>query len=457
MHPRFSVKSPIKIITAEHTGAVIVRALVFLSQLTMAPENLSIVTIITPLVKAALSLYQATYGSTVDTFVDIYLKNEASRSFLKVKSERRFWRILPWRVELLLVLIPTWLTCVYLILDRIFVETKIPITFKSTQHLNLIHIILFAFFVVALSSYFKCCWIIRRHPESISAINHCFKHMLEKLLPLVGDREQRILQRFPNSFYKYLTDVALFGFTFTIVFLSFPIPFVACFLELDPYRILMKKFILPHPFYYTFDEIIWPKIVSITLTGVLFFEVARVFTIFLFLLLLLGQQVFLCLFVLELVSTWYEKFTLIYYESARILLATVSPFFGIVQVVIFYAIALSCFTAWLVLVGNQELPAFCLFFVSMIFVACIVLVQLSLKWATNCALRSAHVVRMKLKNGDFGLSRNARYFNKKWKAQPTLYIKCGSQFHISNASAMAYMDVVICNVTNAVLLIRPQG
>lgn len=413
------------------------------------------VTVISPLAKAALRLYQLTYGSTVHTFVDIHLETQGSQVSLEVKTERRFWRILIWRMELLLILIPTWLSCVYLLFERTFVESQVPLTFKPGQHLNLVQVTLFAFILVSLSSYFKCCWIIHRYTEAIPGVNYCYKSMLETLSPFVGEREQQILRGFPNSFYKYVTDVTLLGITFTIVCFLIPVSILASLLELDPYRPLMTKYILPHPYYHTFDDIIWSKLVSIVLMSFLLCEVARIFLILLFIFLILVQKYFLCFLTLGLIKTDSANFDLTYYESALILLSILSPFFHIIEVVIFYTVVIDCFTAWVVVVGFHELHEFIVFFSALIFVACVVVVQMCLKWGTNCAIRSEYVIWKKLNGDDCWLSRSSKYIQKRWRAQPIFYIKCGNQFRISNESAMSYMNVVITNVCNAVLLIRP--
>lgn len=249
------------------------------SHLTPSP-----VTIITPLVRAALSLYQSTYGNGITTFVDVHLEKAKSRYFLKINSERRFRKLFMWRIELLLILIPTWSVCVYQLLC-ILLESRVPLIPKPTQQLNLIQVICLGFNLATSTTYLKIWWIIHRNPEIIPAINYCLNQKLENLLPFISEGELRILQGFSSSFHKHLTDITLLGLVFGVVFLAIPVPALASLEELDPYRPFMTRFILSHPYFHTIDEIIWSKIVSTGLMCLAYFNYFQIFTIVVFLLL----------------------------------------------------------------------------------------------------------------------------------------------------------------------------
>lgn len=410
-------------------------------------ENAAPLSIITPHLELLINLFRRTYLRVVPSFVNIRIEKVQAEKYLQLEVEHNFRKLIAWILHSCLISIPTLIAGTYLLLEYFF----FPPTQPESQ-LSLLHVITFIFVVVWLIFYWVTCRNAFSVPENVQGFNLLQGEMLRRILTQVSSELHKPLrENLAHSFCKKATDFLHCFHMHVLVLLFLPVACYLSFLELDVYWVLMNRLVLPHEQSILFAIV--SKLISFLGITTTLFEVVRELVLLSLVLTYAAQQFVFCCEALRVASRS-EIFALRYYESFRVLSARTYTLFEVIRNVLYFAIFLLTYAAWFAIKGHGILPSFLVFSASLVFTDSLVVSQFMLKWAIKVGLTCEHVIWERTKGRRKSTSK---YFLKRWNAQPVIYLRCGGRFRITNEAAMIYLDVVITNITNAVLLIQPPA
>lgn len=154
-----------------------------------------------------------------------------------------------------------------------------------------------------------------------------------------------------------------------------------------------------------------------------------------------------------------EDILLHHFESIRLAIIITKDFIGqqALHTIIFSQVLLTI-AAWLSINCYRMLHIYFVATMLAAFVGCLVTAIFLLTIMANARNISDKIIQKKraqFSNRSLGKSSQGKYFSLKWAAQEPLPLYCGTHFAIDKDAVMNFVNVLMDNITNVILLIIP--
>lgn len=262
--------------------------------------------------------------------------------------------------------------------------------------------------------------------------------------------------KFEASKYNDWLGILLFVVNLELIGVIVFVTPVLILMELDPFYHVFE-IVLASPYERNMTTILSILLLRFFLVTISILELARFCAAFLIAVIVLAFTFTKCLQQLVHTPQINERVLLNYYIHLRIVLK-IADFFlrHFVALLLIFAQVLITVSVWMVLKCRHVLP------IAIIFVAyfTIVVATIALLVLLPCAVKitesSQKFVMHKLSlHHTFNRHHRDYYYFVKWRSQRLLPIRCGEQFILSQDSELNYYQILMTNLTNAILLIKP--
>lgn len=247
-----------------------------------------------------------------------------------------------------------------------------------------------------------------------------------------------------------------------LVLLGIPVPLVFSVAGINAICqiILDMRFLVGDPYEMTVSRILVCESVSLLLFGVghyIFFKYVFVF-ISVPSLMTVAAKSALDMFVgHDALQVHSEDFLLRHFETTRLVIIIAKRFIGQQSL---YTIVISqiylTIAAWLCINCHKIIPWFVIATMAAGFVGCFGLAVFLLTMIAKLGTLSRRIIegkRTQFGSKIHGMQTRNKYLSLKWTAQQPLPLSCGPHFAIDQDAVMNYVNVLMDNISNAVLLI----
>lgn len=237
-------------------------------------------------------------------------------------------------------------------------------------------------------------------------------------------------------------------------FILFPLATVL--MDLDP-AYFMQEILLPSPYERRFKTIVLLFFIRWSLFSVVVLEFSRfLFNNFIFLIAPLFTLI-KCVNQLIHNAQISERSTLKLYMHLRIILKIGDRFIRqIVALLLTFGQVVITVSFWMVHKCSHILPISITIVACFSFVVFTLAVAIMLPSAVKITENSHKFVMRKMAiHHTFNRYNPKYYYCVKWKSKRLLAVRCGEQFVLNRNAELGYYEILITNMTNAILLINP--
>lgn len=247
----------------------------------------------------------------------------------------------------------------------------------------------------------------------------------------------------------FVTNLGILGIFFLL-------PLATVVMDLDPAYYIFELF-LPSRYERNLTTIILAVLLRWFLFMVVVLEFLRFGFMIVFFLVVLAFTAIKCVNQTVNCSHRSERVTLKLYMQLRIILKVGDHFIRhLIALLLIFAQVLITATAWMVLMCRHILP------IPIYLVACLALILATVAVLVlfPCAVKITETSRkfvlhkMALHHTFNRFHKNYYYFIK-WRSKRLLAIRCGEQFILKRTTELGYYQILMTNLTNAILLVRP--
>ncbi|CAL8111421.1 unnamed protein product [Orchesella dallaii] len=396
---------------------------------------------VTPLIHLSFEIYNATYKF----WLPYFLQFDLSSGVIRLKLVNNHLHLAPWYAVQFFIFFLTGIGSVaYVLIYELFLS---PI--RTIQIVNLFMILWGG---LILSLLFTLLLITRNHHKNLSA---AFNRTLEEekaiitAIKTVSTSSRNRKQPRHYSILEFLFCTVPLGASVLMIFsIFFLVP-----LDIDPICYIAQQHILPHPYFHTQVQIITSYLIRLVLGMIFSIELCRLTTNTGLILVTAGLVANSILSKLEL-GLLSSRRLIIHYIRLRIIWHTVNwvsdsvNFVGVVAGQVITTLTI-CFgiRAW------DKFPLFLSFlFTTCAFgFLCTSVIFLSL--IGHAAEKVERFIESNRQRAFAQVGKNAISY-KRWKAQQPAKIHCGSFFAFKKRTIFTYLEVLLNNVINGLLIVQ---
>lgn len=233
-------------------------------------------------------------------------------------------------------------------------------------------------------------------------------------------------------------------------------PLIVVFANMDPFYYVFEIF-LPSPYYRSISAVLGTILVRIFLSILGTFEYCRFATFHLFLVISGACAMITCLKQLTNPFRKSEQSILNIYTRLRIILKVLDDFLRHVVMLLMICTQVVVTGLWWIVIkcsGVLPLSIYIMACLVALISACVVVILLPRGVEISDASEK-FVEFKKASYHTYNKFNHKRYFYLQWKSQRMLPIRFGVQFIVNKDTPINYLNVLITNLTNGILLIHP--
>lgn len=249
----------------------------------------------------------------------------------------------------------------------------------------------------------------------------------------------------------------VFGLQLMVVSVVYFGPLLAILLQLDPYYYVFEL-ILPSPYDRSVALILTIYFARLLIGYIWFFEFLRFNSILVFVAVCCEHTMLTILKQLTTQSKIFpERLLLHIYSQLSIVMNTGDYFLrNTLLIFISYSQVLIIITMWMVIRCWRLLPPYLTFLFGIGAIVTAIGVMLLIPQGVEiCEYSHTFVTDKRDAFHSFNKANRNYYYFLKWKSQRMLPVKFGTQFTLNKDLPINYLDVLMANLTDAVLLIYP--
>ncbi len=238
--------------------------------------------------------------------------------------------------------------------------------------------------------------------------------------------------------------------------ICFIMPIVGTLAELDPFYFIFE-FALPSIYERSLLSIFVTYFIRLFICSIGIYEFARFISLHIFVCVCIVFTISNCLRKLFRNSKSQEGSVLRLYIQLRIVMKTIDYFLRHVVILLFVCAQLLIVSIWwLILKCWNILPIYMTLVFLMVAFNVTSTVSVLLPRSVEISDSSAKFIAIKkAEHHSFNGRSKTYYYFLKWSAQRMLPMRFGTQFTLSKKTPISYIDVLMVNLTNAILLVNP--